>query len=250
MCSDIPASSMIKDYSIDWTFVLSREKELAYLFEILVPAANKRNASLRHTTIVCKYPRLLKLIQSKLFECYAEENMKRVDLANARPGDVAAIFTSITEGCVILVNSFSRMQKPAREVLSQALTTCSMRVPVGKGSASSIIEVDIPQFTLIFLCESGDQIPKDIYNCFENVIKITGLKPEEICEIEVKATAQENGMIFEEGVISQIVQMAQGNYRRARSLVCWIRDYMLVNEKVYSVIPREDAMDIIAKFHL
>ena len=248
MCSDTPVSAITKVNNIDWAFVLSREKELAYLFEILIPAANKRKAPLRHTAIVCKYPRLLKLIRSKLYECYAEEDITQVDMANARPGDIAAILTSITEGHIVIANSFSRMQKSAREIFTQALTTYTMRVPIGKGAGSSFIDVDIPQFTLVSLCESINQIPKEIYACFENEIKIAGLKPEEICEIEAEATAFENGMIFEDGVISRIAQMAQGNYRRARSLVCWVRDYMVVNEKSFSVIPKEYAMEIIDRF--
>lgn len=66
-----------------------------------------------------------------------------------RPGDLAAILTSLAERDVLFIDEIHRLNRVIEEVLYPAMEDFKLDIVVGQGPSAKIIKLDLPRFTLI-----------------------------------------------------------------------------------------------------
>ena len=66
-----------------------------------------------------------------------------------KPGDLAAILTSLSENDVLFIDEIHRINKNIEEILYPALEDFSLDIIIGKGPTAKSIRLDLPKFTLI-----------------------------------------------------------------------------------------------------
>ena len=233
---------MIDSNKINWDIVLQKEKQLDFFLNITIPAAKQRNDTIPHTLIICRYSRLTKYILDTLAYQFSGSQIKVVDSLGSAPGDLAAMLTSTWEGSILCLKDgrpINKMKKSSVAVLQQALAEPYIEVKIGKGPSAKAIRIDLPHFALVACYESPHHIRAGIKQCFECVLEISSLSDFDICTIEANASAYENNMILEDDAVSLIAAASNGDFRKAHHLVLWIRDYMLVNNEQFNIIPAD-----------
>ena len=66
-----------------------------------------------------------------------------------KPGEIAAVLNSLSEGDVLFVDEIHRLNRQVEEVLYPAMEDFAIDIMIGKGSAARSIRLDLPKFTLI-----------------------------------------------------------------------------------------------------
>jgi len=66
-----------------------------------------------------------------------------------RPGDLAAILSSLQPGDILFIDEMHRLPKYIEEILYPAMEDFSLDLVVGKDATARSIRIDLPPFTLI-----------------------------------------------------------------------------------------------------
>ncbi len=64
-----------------------------------------------------------------------------------KPGDLAAILTTLSENDILFIDEIHRINRNVEEILYPALEDYTLDIMIGKGSTARSIRVDLPKFT-------------------------------------------------------------------------------------------------------
>ena len=66
-----------------------------------------------------------------------------------KPGDLAALLTSLNDGDVLFIDEIHRLSRSIEEVLYPAMEDFALDIIIGKGPSARSIRLDLKRFTLI-----------------------------------------------------------------------------------------------------
>ena len=66
-----------------------------------------------------------------------------------RPGDLAAVLTSLQPGDVLFIDEIHRLHRSIEEVLYPAMEDFCLDIVIGKESSARSVRLDLPPFTLV-----------------------------------------------------------------------------------------------------
>lgn len=66
-----------------------------------------------------------------------------------RPGDLAAVLTSLQPGDVLFIDEIHRLHRSIEEVLYPAMEDFCLDIVIGKGPSARSVRLDLPPFTLV-----------------------------------------------------------------------------------------------------
>lgn len=224
--------------------ILQKELQLDFFLNVSVPAAMKRQEAFPHTAIICNYPRLTEAIEEILRQRISPECFVVYSHIGVTPADVCACLSQIPSNGVFFVKNglaITTMQKAAAKTFQDAIEYGYVEIKVGRGTSAKLSRIDLPKFSTVVIFEDYHQMRPVSRNAFENIIEVPTISKKDVCKIEITAVGNENDMQFSKEAIEQIAGASDGNHRTAAKLVRWIRDYMLVNNISYSIIPGDFA---------
>ncbi len=194
---------------------------------ILVEAALQRDEPVDHL-LFCGPPGLGKTTLAHIVAAESGVMMRQTSgPALERPGDLAAIVTSLDAGDILFVDEIHRLSRQVEEVLYPAMEDYAVDIVVGKGPTARTIRLDLPPFTLIGATTRAGLLTSPLRDRFGYVGRLEFYEPPQLAEIVLRSASILDVEVTT-GAATQIACRARGTPRVANRLLRRVRDYAQV----------------------
>ena len=195
--------------------------------KIYIEAAKKRNEPLDH----CLFYGPPGLGKTTIANIIANEMNANIKITSGpaieRPGDLAAILTTLSENDVLFIDEIHRLTKNVEEILYPALEDFTLDIVIGKGPSAKSIRIDLPKFTLIGATTKAGSLTTPLRDRFGIIHKLELYSPEDLSTI-VMRSAQILGIEIDKEAAYEIARRSRGTPRIANRLLKRVRDYASV----------------------
>lgn len=144
-----------------------------------------------------------------------------------RPGDLAAILTSLEPGDVLFIDEIHRLPRAIEEVLYPAMEDFCLDIVIGKGPSSRSVRLDVPPFTLIGATTRAGSLSAPLRDRFGVLSRLEYYNQEQLKEIVLRTADIFHTEIEERGAM-EIARRSRGTPRIANRLLKRVRDYAQV----------------------
>jgi Holliday junction DNA helicase RuvB len=144
-----------------------------------------------------------------------------------KPGDLAAILSTIEPGDVLFIDEIHRIPKYIEEILYPAMEDFKLDIIVGTDSSTRSIRIDLPPFTLVGATTRAGDLSSPLRNRFGIVFKLNYYTNDELKEI-VKRTSRVLKIDIDDKSATEIASRSRGTPRIANRLLKRVRDFALV----------------------
>lgn len=144
-----------------------------------------------------------------------------------RPGDLAAILTSLEPGDVLFIDEIHRLPRSVEEVLYPAMEDYCLDIVIGKGQTARSIRLELPPFTLVGATTRAGALSAPLRDRFGVLSRLEYYRPEQLAQI-VTRTADILGVVIEEAAAFEIARRSRGTPRIANRLLRRVRDFAQV----------------------
>src|SRR6478752_7653488 len=144
-----------------------------------------------------------------------------------RPGDLAAILTSLGEHEVLFIDEIHRMPPAIEEILYPAMEDYELDIMIGQGPGARSVKVPLQKFTLIGATTRAGLLTSPLRGRFGIVHRLDFYTDADIEEI-VRRSARILGVTIDEDAAAEIARRARGTPRVANRLLRRVRDYAQV----------------------
>ncbi len=144
-----------------------------------------------------------------------------------KPGDLAAIVTSLQPGDVLFIDEIHRLSRAVEEVLYPAMEDFAVDILVGKGPSARSIRLDLPRFTLIGATTRAGQISSPMRDRFGVNLRLELYTTDELAEI-VDRSARILGIPIESHGAIEIAKRSRGTPRIVNRMLKRVRDFAQV----------------------
>lgn len=144
-----------------------------------------------------------------------------------RPGDLAAVLTSLQPGDVLFIDEIHRLHRSIEEVLYPAMEDFCLDIVIGKGPSARSVRLDLPPFTLVGATTRAGALSAPLRDRFGVLSRL-----EYYTVDRLSAIVERTGEVFEVEINSlaalEIARRARGTPRIANRLLRRVRDFAQV----------------------
>ena len=195
--------------------------------KIYIEAAKKRGEALDH----CLFYGPPGLGKTTIANIIANEMKSNIKITSGpaieKPGDLAAILTTLSEHDVLFIDEIHRLSKNVEEILYPALEDFTLDIVIGTGPSAKSIRIDLPKFTLIGATTKAGSLTTPLRDRFGIIHKLELYSPEDL-SIIVKRSAKILGVAIDDVSAMEIARRSRGTPRIANRLLKRVRDYAAV----------------------
>ena len=144
-----------------------------------------------------------------------------------RPGDLAAILTSIGERNIFFIDEIHRLKPVVEEMLYSAMEDFEIDVVIGQGPGARTIKIPLPPFTLIGATTKTGLVSSPLYSRFGIPMRLDFYEPEDIRSI-IFRSAGILGVTLDERAAQMLARCSRGTPRIANRILRRMRDFAQV----------------------
>lgn len=214
--------------------------------KVYIEAAKSRNEALDHVLLYGP-PGLGKTTMAKIIANELGSQFKVTSgPAIGRPGELAAILTTLQDHDVLFIDEIHRLNRSVEEILYSAMEDFALDIVMGKGTGASSIRIDLAKFTLIGATTRAGSLSAPLRDRFLITNHMQFYEPNELKQIIIRA-AHILGIDIEEDGADEIACRSRGTPRIANRLLKRIRDFAQIQK---SAITSQIASEALAALHV
>lgn len=155
-----------------------------------------------------------------------------------KPGDLAAILTSLSPKDVLFIDEIHRLNHVVEEILYPAMEDYELDIIIGQGPSARTMKIPLPPFTLAGATTRAGLLTPPLRDRFGVVFRVEFYRTEDLQEIVIRSARILEIPIRNDGAF-EIARRARGTPRVANRLLRRVRDFAEVRSD--GVITREVA---------
>ncbi len=159
-----------------------------------------------------------------------------------RPGDLAAILTSIEEREILFIDEIHRLSPIVEEILYPAMEDYEIDVVIGQGPSARSIKLGLNRFTLIGATTRAGLITSPLRDRFGVVSRLDFYTSEDLLKITIRSAKILGVEVTDDGAW-EISSRSRGTPRVSNRLLRRVRDFAEV--KADGVITKEVAKEAL-----
>jgi Holliday junction DNA helicase RuvB len=144
-----------------------------------------------------------------------------------KPGDLAAILTSLHAGDVLFIDEIHRLNHVVEEILYPAMEDFQLDLLIGQGPGAKTVKMDLPPFTLVGATTRTGLLTPPLRDRFGVILRLDFYSPQELILIIKRSAALLGIPIDEEGAL-ELGRRSRGTPRIANRLLKRVRDFAQV----------------------
>ncbi|MFY9262919.1 MAG: Holliday junction branch migration DNA helicase RuvB [Actinomycetaceae bacterium] len=144
-----------------------------------------------------------------------------------RPGDLAAVLSSLVEGDVLFIDEIHRLARTAEEMLYLAMEDFRVDVMVGKGPGATSIPLPLPPFTVVGATTRAGMLPAPLRDRFGFTAYLDYYEHEELATIVERNAIKLNAELDKDAAM-EIASRSRGTPRIANRLLRRVQDWAQV----------------------
>ncbi|MDH3346802.1 MAG: Holliday junction branch migration DNA helicase RuvB [Desulfobulbaceae bacterium] len=226
------------------------QEQLKKSLNIFISAAKQRNESLDHV-LFHGFPGLGKTTMAYIIAHEMEKNIKVTSgPVIEKPGDLAAILTSLEPGDILFIDEIHRLNHVVEEVLYPAMEDFQLDLVIGQGPGARSVKMDLPRFTLVGATTRTGLLTPPLRDRFGVILRLEHYSPEELTKIIQRSSSLLGIEISEDGAL-ELAKRSRGTPRIANRMLRRVRDFSQFGG--HPIITRniaDEALNMLAVDHL
>jgi len=159
-----------------------------------------------------------------------------------RPGDLAAILTSLQPRDVLFIDEVHRLNHVVEEILYPAMEDFQLDIIIGQGPSARTMKIPLPPFTLVGATTRAGLLTPPLRERFGVVLRVEFYTPEDLRKIVQRSAKLLDIPISEDGAF-ELSGRSRGTPRVANRLLRRVRDY--AQGEAQGVITQEVAKEAL-----
>ena len=160
-----------------------------------------------------------------------------------RPGDLAAILTSLQPRDVLFIDEVHRLNHVVEEILYPAMEDFQLDIIIGQGPSARTMKIPLPSFTLVGATTRTGLLTPPLRERFGVTLRVEFYEPEELMQIVLRSARILDIPIRPEGAL-EIAGRSRGTPRVANRLLRRVRDFAQVEAE--GVVTHEVAREALS----